>query len=134
MPDPRIERATPLSGVQIEDIENKLGRELPNDYRDFLTDYGGAFIGGFVDGSDELPISQFFGGKENHSILDVLKLYSDLRDEKILPIADCEFGNLYVLDYDNSIHYIDYYGEETTSRRVASNFTDFLDRIVIEEN
>jgi hypothetical protein len=33
--------AVHLSAAQIEAFERELGQELPSDYREFLTDYGG---------------------------------------------------------------------------------------------
>lgn len=128
MPDPRIEPATPFGETEIARIEQVLGRALPKDYRDFVCEYGGAFVGGQIDGDADLPILAFF---DADTLTFKLETFSDLRSVGFLPIADCELGNLYVMDQVNSIHYIAYYGGRTSSRKVADAFEDFLDRIVV---
>ena len=133
MTDPRFEPSAPFSETDIEAIESEIGRKLPDSYRDFVREYGGAFVGGLVDGSGELPVMRFIGASGNYGVLDMLKLHSDLREDRILPIADCEFGNLYVFDRENRVHYINYYGGRTSARKVADNFQEFIDRIVVSE-
>jgi hypothetical protein len=134
MPDSRFEAAKPFSEADITEIERVLGRPLPSDYCDFVKEYGGAFVGGLIDGSDELPILGFFSASEDDGILRSLKSYTDLRDDGVLPFADCELGNLYVLTQKNAVYYINYYGGKTTVRKVADSFQDFVARIVPEED
>lgn len=131
MSDPRLEPAAPLSDAEIGEIEKALGRELPEDYRRFLRTYGGAFVGGLINGSNELPILTFFGAGECNGLLPTLRRHPDLRSEGTLPIADCELGNLYVLDREHAVHYINYYGGKTTARKVSHSFQDFVSRIVV---
>jgi hypothetical protein len=133
MSDPRFEPATPFSEAEIGEIERVLGRILPDDYCEFVKEYGGAFVGGEVDGDAGLSILVFFGPDVEHGILNNLKLYPDLRDDGILPFARCELGNLWVLDQKNAVHYINYYGGETTARKVADSFHDLITRIVVSE-
>lgn len=133
MPDSRFEPATPFSAAEIGEIERVLGRELPKDYSEFVKEYGGAFVGGLIDGTPELPILAFFGANEDKGVLSKLKTHPDLRNEAVLPIADCELGNLYVLDRENAVHYLDYYGGKTSARKVADSFQDFIARIVVPE-
>ncbi|TLD71654.1 SMI1/KNR4 family protein [Phragmitibacter flavus] len=130
MLDPRIEPATPFTQTDITSIEQFLGRTLPEDYRVFACEYGGAFVGGLVDGNVELPILAFFGADV---VISKLEIHADLRGDCVLPIADCELGNLYVIDRENSLHFINYYGGRTTSRKVADTFSDLLARIVISD-
>lgn len=130
MIDSRIKAATPFTETELTKIEQVLGRELPGDYREFVRTYGGAFVGGLVDGDLELPILAFFGADK---VLLSLRLYTDLKDDGVLPIADCELGNLYVIDRENVVHYINYYGGRTTARKVTSQFSDLLDRIVVSD-
>jgi hypothetical protein len=124
---------SPFSALQIKEIESTLGRALPRDYVEFVTKYGGAFVGGSIDGKDDFPVLSFFAGDEIRGVLSMLTLYPDLRDAGVLPIADCELGNLYVLDRENRISYLNYYGGVTTARKVALSFTEFIGRIVIED-
>jgi hypothetical protein len=133
MPDPRFEPATPFSEAEIREIESVLGRALPGDYCEFVKEYGGAFVGGEVDGDAGLSILNLFGPDEEHGVLSTLKTHPDLRDDGILPFADCELGNLWVLDQKNAVHYINYYGGKTTARKVADSFQDLIARIVVSE-
>jgi hypothetical protein len=133
MPDSRFEADEPFSEADIIAIEKVLGRPLPRDYCDFAKEYGGAFVGGLIDGSNELPILTFFSAGEDDGILRTLKTHPDLRDDGVLPFADCVFGNLYVLTAENAVYYINYYGGKTTVRKVADSFQDFVNRIGPEE-
>lgn len=133
MPDPRFEAETPFSDAEIGEIESAIGRVLPKAYCDFVKEYGGAFVGGLVDDSEDLPILTFFGASGDNGILSNLTSYPDLKEEKALPIADCELGNLYVLDRENAVHYINYYGGETNARKVSDSFEGFTRRIVVPE-
>lgn len=134
MPDSRFEPAKPFSEAEIGEIQNVLGRELPKDYCEFVKEYGGAFVGGLIDGAEDLPILVFFGTDEDKGILHKLKIHPDLRRDGVLPIADCELGNLYVLTSENAVYYINYYGGATTARKVSDSFGDFIARIVVPEN
>jgi hypothetical protein len=133
MPDSRFRPAKPFSDAELAEIERVLGRPLPKDYREFVKEYGGAFVGGLIDGSKDLPILAFFGAGEDGGVLGQLRSYTDLRDDSMLPFADCELGNLYVLTPENTVYYINYYGGKTTVQKVADSFQDFVARIVPEE-
>ncbi|WP_395738017.1 SMI1/KNR4 family protein [Prosthecobacter sp.] len=128
--NPPIEPAVPFTEMQLASIEQALGRPLPREYRDFASVYGGAFVGGSVDGKAEFPILTFFGVK---AVLLRLDIHDDLKADGVLPVADCEMGNLYVIDRQNVVHYINYYGGQTIARRVADSFDDMLKRIVVSE-
>jgi hypothetical protein len=134
MRDSRFEPATPFSDLEISEIEKALGRDLPEDYCEFVKEYGGAFVGGLIDGMAEFPVLTFFGADEHKGVLSKLKTHPDLRTERVLPIADCELGNLYVLDQENAVYYLNYYGGKTTARKVADSFRDFIARIVVTQD
>ena len=133
MPDSRFEAGEPFSQTAIREIENELGRELPKDYCEFAKEFGGAFVGGLVDGSADLPILTFFGADDRKGVLSKLRTHPDLRNDGVLPIADCELGNLYVIDRENAIFYINYYGGKTTARKIANSFQEFVARIVVQD-
>jgi len=130
MHDPRFEAAQPFEEGEIGKIEDAIGREIPVEYRSFVSAYGGAFVGGLVDGSASLPILRFLTGD---GVLRSLERHSDLKDRGILPVARCELGNIYVIEIDGAVHYLNYYGEKTTASLVASDFSSFLSRIVVVE-
>jgi hypothetical protein len=131
MIDPRIEATTPFTETELNKIEQVLRRPLPKDYRDFAIAYGGAFVGGLIDDNPELPILTFLSAD---ATLEKLEMHSDLRSDGILPVADCELGNLYVLDRENAVHYINYYGGSTSAINVTDRFSEFLARIVVCDN
>jgi hypothetical protein len=133
MPDSRFKPDKPFSDTEITEIERVLGRPLPKDYCEFVKEYGGAFVRGLIDGAKDLPILAFFDAGEDGGVLGALKSYTDLRDDGVLPFADCVLGNLYVLTRENAVYYINYYGGKTTAQKVADSFQDFVARIVPEE-
>jgi hypothetical protein len=133
MPDPRFKPAAPFSQSDIHEIESVLRRKLPEDYCRFVQEYGGAFVGGLVDGSEEFSLMAFFAADDLNGVLAILRLHPDLRDEGVLPFADCELGNLYVMDRDNAVHYIDYYGGSTKSQKIAETFQELVMRIVVPD-
>lgn len=126
MVDTRFEPSTPFSEEEVAAIEREIGRDLPAEYRNFVMQYGGAFFGGSVDGSDDLPVLGL-----SKAGVETIRRHPDLQAKGIFPFARCELGNLYVFDTDNSVHYINYYGGRTRALRVADTFRDFIDRIVI---
>jgi hypothetical protein len=126
--DRRFEPAAPFTSQDIDAIESTIGRPLPAEYRNFVSEYGGAFVGGLVDGSQEFPILRFF---EAAKILANLRSYDDLLEEKILPVARDESGNLYVIDIGGAVHFIIYYGGTTTTRKVGISFEDVVARISV---
>lgn len=130
MIDPRIEPASPFTEAELAKIEQTLGRSLPKEYRDFASVYGGAFVGGLIDGDVELPILSFFSAD---TVLSKLETHIDLKSDGVIPFADCELGNLYVIDREDAVHYINYYGGNTSARRVANRFSDLLSRIAISD-
>ena len=103
MLDPRVEPATPFTETEFTKIEQILGRPIPKEYRNFAAAYGGAFVGGLIDGSSELPILTFLSAD---ALLFKLETYADLTADGVLPFASCELGNLYVIDQEDAIHYI----------------------------
>lgn len=132
MLDLRFDPAPPFSDQELREIESVLGREVPEDYRAFVQQYGGAFVGGLVDGAEELPVLTFFGADAENGVLSKLRTHPDLREERALPFADCELGNLYVLDRQNVVRFINFYGGSTSVRKVADSFNEFLSRIVVQ--
>ena len=133
MPDPRFEPAAPLTDADIDALESSLGRKLPKEYCEFIKQFGGAFVGGSIDAADDLPILAFFGVDKGKGVLDKLRAHPDLRNDGVLPIADCELGNLYVLDRKNAVHYLNFYGGKTSSRNVADSFQEFVARVVVQD-
>jgi hypothetical protein len=129
---PGFEMAVPFSDAEIEAVERVLGHVLPDDYRHFVKTHGGAFIGGRVDGDGARSVLAFFEAGEERGLLAKLRTHPDLRADGVLPIADCELGNLYVLDASGAVHYIDYYGRSVKATKLSDSFAGFLSKIIIE--
>lgn len=130
MIEPRMVPVAPFTEAELTKIERILGRSLPKDYRDFASAYGGAFVGGLIDGDAELPILTFFNAD---AVLSNLETHADLKSDGMLPFADCELGNLYVIDPEGVVHFISYYGGSTSALRVADRFSDLLRRVVVSD-
>jgi hypothetical protein len=129
MSDPRFQARTPFSDGEIRDIEKELGRELPPSYRHFVEQYGGAFVGGSVDG--EWDVLDFFDAS---TVLEDLRgTFSDYRDIGALPFASDVGGNLWVLTEDNSVHFLVNYSGSSSAEKISDSFQDFLDRIVEDD-
>jgi hypothetical protein len=133
MSDARFEADTPFSDDDINAIENSLKRKLPSDYVNFVKQYGPAFVGGAVDGDENLSVLCFLGrGKDGVS--EMLDEYDDLWEDSLFPFARCELGNRWILDENNEVFYINYYGSTTKVEKVSDSFQDFLDRIIVVDD
>ena len=126
-----IDPGVPFSDADIASIESVLGRSLPVEYVAFVRRYGGAFVGGLVDGDQALAIDTFFAARGKSGILSTVSWQTDLSDAGIMPIADCLLGNTFVLMPDDSIGYIDYYGDHSDTQRIAESFAELVSRIVV---
>jgi len=133
MTDPRFEAGDGFTDLDIAEIESALGRELPADYREFVKNYGGAFVGGTVDGTQKLPILDFFKSGRDGGIIVVLNAFDNFKDDSVLPIARDEFGNKYVQTPHGSIYYINYYSGATSAMKIANSFSDFVSKIVVDD-
>jgi len=133
MPDPRFEPATPFTDQDINDIQKHLGRELPEDYRRFVKEFGGAFIGGEIEGPKRTSILGLFEADEYKGPSSLIMTYADLCRAGSFPFADCEFGNPYILNAADEVYYIDYTNGDSSPFKVAGSFRDFISHIVIEE-
>jgi hypothetical protein len=130
MSDPRFEGKEPYSDELLAEVEKRLGRELPRDYRDFVKQYGGAFVGGAVDGSTAWSVLGFYKAA---SILERISFFTELTEQGALNFARDELGNMWVLAGDNSIHFLVTYAGKSSAEKVSDSFQDFLDRIVPDE-
>ena len=118
-----IEAKRPFTQDDIDNICQFAGRALPKEYCDFVMKNGGAFVGGLVDGSDELPIDGFC---DVSRVMSILSSLSNVREAGAIPFADCVLGNLWVFDEGNCIHYINFYGGKTkTLKGSVQNLSHF---------
>jgi hypothetical protein len=129
---PMIEASNPFTDSDLDRMEETLGRKLPEDYRSFVKEYGGPFVGGEVEGSDDTTILTFYQGAKYRGESSLFRTYDDLTEIGALPFARCVFGNFYVLTARNEVWNIDFTGGETSSMKVTTSFNDFLSRIVVD--
>ena len=129
MPNPEFKRPTPFTEQDILDIERLIGRELPEDYRKFAKEYGGCLVDGEVDGSAKFGIDAFYKAHAYTKQGGDVPEWDEYREIGALPFAKCILGNLYVLTNENEVHYVNYYGGETTTQKLATSFGDFISRI-----
>ncbi|QDX25228.1 SMI1/KNR4 family protein [Sphingomonas suaedae] len=123
-----FEKGLPFSDDELERLEGLVDWTLPPDYRSFAKVYGGAFVGGEVDGNSSLPVLSF--GTFDQA-------WRTSADGSVLPdnfpisFARCELGNLWVFDRSGAVHYINFYSRPAVAVFVATNFSEFLGRILI---
>jgi hypothetical protein len=111
----------PLTLGEIAAIENRLGRELPEDYRTFVLKYGSStfarMVGFPLSGKRAVFIQVFYGGGEDHEsefhINWAVDMYASRMPPTLIPIADCgelgliclgvrsvEYGKIFYWDRD----------------------------------
>ena len=126
-----IESGPPFANSEIALIERTLRRRLPDSYRRFVMEHGGAFVGGSLDGGNEYSVLAFDSAAQiNHSF----KLLPEYSDDGMLIFAHCELGGIYVINRDDSIWYRVVWSGKVTSLQVANSFEEFRDRIVIRSD
>ena len=137
-----------ISLNQISDFENKLGIELPNDFKEVVRNQDG--------GTPELPALDFCGMSEkvfsglipllepndySESIIETIKSYETPFPDGIIPFGQDPFGNLYCFDYRNkslpTIVYWDHEMEMNENNQfclVAETFTDLLNMLYLPDD
>ena len=126
-----IEPALAFTDTELAMIERALRRPVPASYRQFVKEYGGAFVGGSLDGGDEYSILAFDTAANIRRNFELLPEYSA---DGMLIFANCEQGGIYVINHDDTIWYRLVWCGKTTSVRVANSFDEFRDRIVIRSD
>ena len=126
-----IEAGEPYSDDQLSKIGEVVGFEPAEGYKEFVRKYGNAFVGGLIDGSPELPVLGFFDLEKIISTLDFNAIY---RENRVMPFADCELGNTWILGDDGSVSCVNFYDKPTATKEVSSSFSKFVSRIVIEDD
>jgi hypothetical protein len=138
-PDPehrrKLEVEDPFSDAEIRNIEEAIGRSLPKDYLDFVRKFGSPFVAGSVDGSQHFAIQGFLDAGD---VVDYIEMNTELAAEGAFAIAQSDSGNPYVIAENDSVYYIDYYssmhGKDLKAEKVSDSFSDFVARIVLDED
>jgi hypothetical protein len=119
----------PFSEDDLVEMEKKIRRRLPDAYRKFAKEYGGAIILGEGDAADDVDILSFYGPEDYTGPNSLFVTYDDLAEIGALPIARCVYGNPHVITSDDKIFYVDFSGGQTSSEKEADSFQEFLDKI-----
>ena len=128
---PNIEPAKPCSERALDALEVRVGRSLPTSLREFATRYGGAFVGGSIDGAGRYSVLGFL---DLERVDQTEGAYLDeYLEVGALPFARCDLGGIYLLKADNTVWFRLYHAGKTTLEKVSESFEDFLTRIEIED-
>jgi SMI1/KNR4 family protein SUKH-1 len=116
----------------VQAIEAKAGFKLPATYVSFLKTYGRCMFAGeaTVRCPGEMPplrIDTMFGcGDSAGDILADMRRHPEYRNNGLVPIADDNFNNRYVLRKTGEVLFIDYSRGPTSINKIADSFDAFL--------
>jgi hypothetical protein len=119
----------------IQAIEAKAGFKLPATYVSFLKTYGRCMFTGeaTVRCPGEVPplrIDTMFGcGDSAGDILTDMQRHPEYRNNGLVPIADDNFNNRYVLRKTGAVLFIDYSRGTTAISKLADSFDEFLNML-----
>lgn len=136
--EPIGEQFCAATGDEVRRIEKMIGGSLPPSFVSFLTTLGNCMFSGWATVSaangEKLSIATMFGASGPfQSILEDLKAHEDYVAEGVVPIADNNFNDRYVLRLaTGKVHYIEYKSGTCRVVEVAESFDDFLQRICVE--
>jgi cell wall assembly regulator SMI1 len=94
-----VRREPPASAELVDRLEQRVGRPLPPEYRDYLRQQDG----GRLDNNSRALNTIFGVGEvpEWASMWDVLETYRERVPDWLLPVADDAFGNLFTVSLRN---------------------------------
>lgn len=139
--EPILERFGPATPAEVNELEQKLQRSLPSDYRHFLLNYGHSgfeeLVSAPLPDDDEAPISVFFGGDDSgEPVLKQFERFDDGARAGILPFARDPFGNLFLIDIGSSgpgtVKYARFEDDGLVAVPLADSFEDFLMGLTVE--
>ena len=147
--DPRKPRdpPVPLTAQEVSDLEKSLGETLPEEYRRFLLNFGGAAF--YAVGvrpietrepyHDHWLLEMLFGGRDDkpsHDLWSNLAVYKDRIPGHMIPIGGNLCSDLFLLAIKGPDRGKVYFWDHGDTRKLyltAESFDDFLDRLVPEE-
>ena len=132
-----IERGTPCRIESLATLEERLGRQLPPEFKSFVVEFGDAFVGGEVrqEPSDDTGVD-ILGFMDLNGLADdtsKLRVESEYIEVGRLPFASSTLGGWYILEKDNSITFRIVYLGNVTLEKAADSFSDLLGKIVIDD-
>jgi len=122
----------------IRAIETKAGFKLPAIYVSFLKTYGHCMFTGeaTVRRVGEMPplrIDTMFGcGDSAGNILIDMQRHPEFRNNGLVPIADDNFNNRYVLRKSGEVMFVDYSRGWAAISKLADSFDEFLNLLDVQ--
>jgi cell wall assembly regulator SMI1 len=129
--------APPATLADVDRLEERIGQELPNDYRSYLLHQDGGRLA-----DNDQAVKVIFGVREDapdwSNMWDKLDIFEDRVPEWLLPVAQDEYGNLFAVslrDEDRgSVWFWDHEEEadedeppsEDNIEQRAASWTEFL--------
>lgn len=135
--EPILDEFEILSAEDLSSLEKALNCSLPEDYANFLLQYGRCMFAGEasikLDNGRDLEVFTMFGTKsEVGNILSDIQLHPEYFDQGLIPIADDMFNNRYLINKKTgSIFFIDYDAAEASPVLVKNTFTEFINGIEV---
>jgi cell wall assembly regulator SMI1 len=145
---PFEEAAPPASDAAIEELESRIGAELPSEYKDFLRRQNGGYLqpNSYADDDVGASVRQLYSAGstpvgELDDVAEVAEMYSpegDADDELrpgFLPVGEDDGGNLICLvlggDGGGAVYFWEHeiQPQDVAYTRLANTFSEFLDRL-----
>jgi hypothetical protein len=140
--------APPASDAALEELQARVGAELPGDYKDFLRHHNGGYLqpNSYADGDVGASVRQLYSAgstpvEQLDNVAEVADMYSpegDADDELrpgFLPVGEDDGGNLILLVVGGEDRGAVYFWEheiqpsDEAYTRLAGSFVEFLDRL-----
>lgn len=124
---------TPLDEKVISEVELLFGVKLPEDYKQCIKENNGGYPEPNAFDWDDGSTGSVFNNLISFTNKDLnIKMFAELSEQRLFPIADDPFGNLICFDYrynERSPKIVFYDHEEQTICLVCDSFIALLERL-----
>ena len=136
-----FDEGEPLTHDSIDALEKAVGKPFPPEYRVFLLAHNGGRPEAAIVDIDDCPQGassvQIFlgvtGPVESETLEWSWNCFQGRIDERLLPVADDPFGNLFCLSLDGDdrghVFFVDRYEDSPRPYLVAGSWNEFLDKL-----
>ncbi|HMY18600.1 MAG TPA: SMI1/KNR4 family protein, partial [Polyangium sp.] len=137
-----FDEGAPLTAEDIDALETTVGKPFPPEYRAFLLAHNGGRPESAIVDIDDCPagasVVQMFlgvtGPVESETLEWSWKVFQGRIPERLLPVADDPFGNLFCLSLDDQdrgcVFFLDRYEESPAQPHLAArSWNDFLAKL-----
>ena len=136
-----FDEGEPLTAEHIDALETTVGKPFPPEYRAFLLAHNGGRPESAIVDIDNCPagagVVQMFlgvtGPIESETVEWSWKVFQGRIPERLLPVADDPFGNLFCLSLDGQdrgcVFFLDRYEDSPAPYLVAKSWNEFLGQL-----